>query len=412
MKLYKNLCKAVIGSLKEVFVDQRYADKVIEYTLKKNPKWGARDRKFIAETTYEMVRWWRLLHEISGLNPRQFQDISEISDYYSDKILWHLFGAWCAINHIELPPWDELKDIEPEKILSGFDEAKSVRKIRESIPDWMDEMGSAELGEENWEREIHSLNEEAKVALRTNTLKISPGELRKRLSAQDIETELTEFSPESLILKKRQNIFHLPEFKEGLFEVQDAASQAVAPFLKAEPGMRVIDACAGAGGKTLHLASLMENKGKIIALDTEPWKLEELRRRARRAGAANIEPKLIDSTKTIKRLYGSADRLLLDVPCSGSGVLKRNPDAKWKLSPAHIQKLREQQEEILNNYSPLLRKGGLLVYATCSIFPSENEKQLEKFLLDQKGNFTLVEEKRIFPSQGFDGFYMAALKKF
>lgn len=407
MKLYKNLCKAVIGSLKEVFVDQRYADKVIEYTLKKNPKWGARDRKFIAETTYEMVRWWRLLCEASGLNLRQCLDSTEISD----KTLWLLFGAWCAINHIELPPWDELKDIEPEKILSGFDKAKSVRKIRESIPDWMDEMGSAELGEETWEREIHSLNEEAKVVLRANTLKTSPEELKRRLAEQDIETETTGFSPQALILKKRQNIFHLAEFKEGLFEVQDAASQTVAPFLKAGPGMRVIDACAGAGGKTLHLASLMKNKGKIIAMDTEPWKLEELMRRARRAGASNIEIKLIDSTKTIKRLNGSADRLLLDVPCSGSGVLKRNPDAKWKLSPAHIQRLREQQEEILHSYSSVLKKGGLLVYATCSIFPSENEKQVEKFLEHQKGNFELAEEKKILPSDGFDGFYMAALKK-
>src|SRR5690606_27957347 len=127
------------------------------------------------------------------------------------------------------------------------------------------------------------------------------------------------------VLEKRQNIFTLDAFKNGYFEVQDAASQAVAPFLRPEAGMRVVDACAGAGGKTLHIASLMKNKGRIIALDVESWKLDELGQRARRAGVNNLETRVIDSSKVVKRLEKSADRLLLDVPCSGTGVLKRNP---------------------------------------------------------------------------------------
>lgn len=195
--------------------------------------------------------------------------------------------------------------------------------------------------------------------------------------------------------------------------MQDYSSQLVAPLLAPQPGMRVVDACAGGGGKTLHLASLMENKGSIIALDTQAWKLDELRLRARRAGATNIETRAIESRKTIKRLYGSADRLLLDVPCSGIGILRRNPDAKWKLQPEQIDKLRATQQEILQAYAPITKPGGRMVYATCSILPSENQDQVEKFLNSEAGkSFKLLEERRILPQDdGFDGFYMALLSR-
>lgn len=402
MKMYRNLADAIQSALEQIFNENRYADKVIEQVLKQNPKWGSRDRRFIAETTYEMVRWWRLLIEISGF---KFQ----VSNY-SGETFWPLFGAWCIINNVEVPPWEELQKINREKILLRLAEVKSIRKIRESIPDWLDELGENELGEK-WEHELHSLNEEARVVLRTNTLKISCDDLRNKLTLKNVETDTIDFSPDALVLKKRQNVFYLPEFKEGFFEIQDAASQLVGPFLKVEPGFRVIDACAGGGGKTLHIAALMKNQGKIIAMDTGQWKLDELKRRARRAGASNIETKLIDSNKIIKRLQNSADRLLLDVPCSGMGVMKRNPDAKWKLSLDFIERVKKQQAEILQNYSSMLKPGGILVYATCSIFPSENEKQIEKFSEYQKGNFEVIEEKKISPSQGFDGFYMAKMRK-
>ena len=405
MKLFRNLTEAVNEALEEIFNENRYADKVIERVLKQNPKWGSRDRKFIAETTYEMVRWWRLLSEIT---PHTNQ---ESIKKYSGENFWNLFGAYLVLNNQELPVWEEFKNINRELIINNLEKIKSIRKIRESIPDWLDETCAGELAEDVWEKEIRALNEQAKVVLRTNTLKTTRSDLQGKLLLQNIETGVVDFSLDALALKQRQNIFQLPEFKEGLFEVQDAASQLVAPFLKAETGMRVIDACAGGGGKTLHLAALMKNKGKIIAMDTEQWKLDELKRRARRAGASNIETKIIESNKTIKRLQNSADRLLLDVPCSGLGVLKRNPDAKWKLSHEYIERVKKQQQEILQNYSSMLKKDGILVYATCSILPSENEKQVEKFLSAQKGNFELLEEKKVFPSMGFDGFYMVALKK-
>jgi 16S rRNA (cytosine967-C5)-methyltransferase len=154
----------------------------------------------------------------------------------------------------------------------------------------------------------------------------------------------------------------------------------------------------------------MNNKGKVIALDTEDWKLKDLRTRAARAGISIIETKVIDTTKVIKRLNASADRLLLDVPCSGLGVLRRNPDSKWRLSLNKINELRKIQMDILTRYSQMVKIGGKVVYSTCSILPSENHKQVESFLEQSSGAFTLEEEKIISPAEsGFDGFYMARM---
>ena len=397
LKIYRNLCEAVIENLQSIFQDNKYADKVIEKVLKSNPKWGARDRRFIAETTYDIVRWYRLFKELSP--------VTEEEDDY-----WKLLGIWCIWNKAELPDWEELKGLNQKKIVAAYDHIKKDRKVRESIPDWMDELCEKELGD-RWENELESLNEEAQVVLRVNTLKVSRKELQAQLETEEIETEAPKDFPDALILEQRQNIFTRQQFKDGLFEVQDGGSQLIAPFLKVEPGMRVIDACAGGGGKTLHLAALMQNKGRIIALDTEQWKLDELKKRARRAGVANIEPRLIESSKTIKRLESSADRLLLDVPCSGLGVLRRNPDAKWKLNVDFIDRVKELQQHILKDYSIMIKPGGMMVYSTCSILHTENEDQVKKFLTEEEGKFDLIEEKRIWPSDGFDGFYMALIKR-
>ncbi|HLT34098.1 MAG TPA: RsmB/NOP family class I SAM-dependent RNA methyltransferase, partial [Aquaticitalea sp.] len=248
---------------------------------------------------------------------------------------------------------------------------------------------------------------------RVNTLKTTKEKLHSELFDLDIETEYLKDYPNALKLKERANVFQTEQFKNGLFEVQDASSQLVAEFLNVEPGMRVVDACAGAGGKTLHIASLMENKGQIIALDIYANKLHELKRRAKRNGAFNIETRPIESTKIIKKLYDKADRVLIDAPCSGLGVLRRNPDAKWKLQPDFIEDIKKTQQEILQQYSRMVKPGGQLVYATCSILPSENQKQVDEFLTSEFGKeFTFVEDKKVLSHQsGFDGFYMALLKK-
>jgi 16S rRNA (cytosine967-C5)-methyltransferase len=395
MRLHRSTSEAVIQSLEAIFAEKRYADKVIEKVLKQNPKWGARDRRFIAETTYDIVRWYLFLKRVTE---------AKGDDY------WRLLAGWCILHDVELPNWEEFDGISPHKIKEEEKKARAIRRVRESIPDWLDELGEQELGK-LWDKELTSLNEEAQVVLRVNTLKTTKRELHDQLLEEEIETFPVDNFPDVLVLEERQNVFSTKAFKDGMFEVQDAASQMIAPFMRIEPGMRVIDACAGAGGKSLHMAALMKNKGRIVAMDVEQWKLDELQKRGRRAGVSNLETRIIESSKTIKRLENSADRVLLDVPCSGLGVLRRNPDAKWKLSLDFIQKVKELQQHILNDYCLMVKVGGYVVYSTCSIMKSENELQVKAFLENRKDEFELIEEKRTWPSDGFDGFYMALLKR-
>ena len=288
-----------------------------------------------------------------------------------------------------------------------------MRKLRESVPDWLDELGVSELGETLWTKELAALNTMAPVVLRANTLKISVPHLKTYLQAEKIESYPLQQYPEALQLVERANVFSTTAFNNGLFEVQDASSQKVAPFMQIDDSVkRVIDCCAGAGGKTLHIATLMKNKGQVIAMDIYDYKLQELKRRARRNELFNIETKLIEP-RTLKRLEASADRVLIDAPCSGLGVLRRNPDSKWKLKPSFLDEIRTTQQEILQQYSKLVKQGGKLIYATCSILPSENKKQIEQFLLSEKGkDFQLEAEEVILAhTSGYDGFYMARLLK-
>lgn len=394
MRLHRTTCVAVVNSLEQIFVEKKYADKVIEKTLKLDSRWGARDRKFIAETTYDIVRWYRFFRSVSNAKGDDF---------------WTLLAVWCAAHDIQLPDWKEFDGVNYRALRERVNENHPVRKIHESIPDWLDEIGEKELGKK-WDEELAALNVEARVVLRVNTLKTSVKELQQKLEDHEVATIYDKNYPDALVLEERQNVFQLPEFKEGLFEVQDAGSQAISHFARVKPGMRIVDACAGGGGKTLHLAALLEGKGRIIAMDTEEWKLDELKKRARRGGVQTVETRVIDSSKVIKRLEKSADLLLLDVPCSGIGVLRRNPDAKWKLSPEFVESVKTAQQDILTSYSSMVKPGGTMVYATCSILHSENEDQIKKFM-ETNPPFELNEEKRIWPSEGFDGFYMARLTR-
>ena len=264
-----------------------------------------------------------------------------------------------------------------------------------------------------WEAEIKALNEEADVVLRINTLKTTIDLAEKRLQEEGIDTVRIPDLPEALRLVERQNVFLTQSFKDGWFEIQDGSSQKVAPLLDVRPGQRVIDACAGAGGKTLHLSSLLENKGQLIAMDIHQYKLKNLKLRARRAGAHNIETRLIDSNKVIKKLYGSADRVLIDAPCTGLGVLRRNPDAKWKIDSDFLDRVVATQQEILHSYSKLVKVGGKIIYATCSILPQENDQQIEKFMTSEAGkNFSLIESHNLYASKDhFDGFFIALFER-
>ncbi len=395
---YKNLFIGITETLNNVFFHNKYADRELERTLKSNPKWGSRDRGFIAETVYDTVRWKRMIEASMG---------KEVSP----ENLWDFVGTWFVLNDEKLPYWDEFKKISQKEVLKRNHAATDRNfAVSASIPDWLDELGRSELGKQ-WQKEMEAMNIPAPTIIRTNTLKIDRKSLQKKLKEEGFETEVLSKYPDALEMLEKANIFRTEAFKNGLFEIQDAGSQLISPYLNVQPGMRVVDACAGAGGKTLHLSALTENKGQIYALDLHEWKLLETKKRAKRAGAQNIQTKVIDSTKVIKKMENTADRLLIDAPCSGLGVLSRNPDAKWKLSLDFVESIKKEQEKILNDYCKILKPGGAMVYATCSILPSENQLQVEKFLKNHP-DFTLVREKQILPSQsGFDGFYMAYLEK-
>ena len=400
MRFHRNLVVAVIKVLDGTFNQNFYADKTIEKILKSDKRWGSRDRGFIAETSYEIIRWKRL-----------YSQISETKSPYKYGELWKVFSVWAVLKGIQLPNWKEFENTPTRRIKGKFDSLVKIRKFRESIPDWLDRTGCDELGENRWTSELSALNEKANVIIRANSLKINVNDLRKELQKEDIQVEKINGFPEALKLRERKNLFKTKAFQNGYFEIQDASSQLVAPFLKAEKGMKICDVCAGAGGKTLHLSAITENKGQIIAMDIFKNKLFELKRRAKRNNAFNIETRLIENNKSIKRLHGKIDRLLIDAPCSGLGVLRRNPDSKWKLSQNFLDKIKDTQQEILKRYSPMLKENGKLVYATCSILPSENELQIKRFLKTEQGKkFKVEDEKKISPAQsGFDGFYMARL---
>src|SRR5690606_16826616 len=250
MRLHRNLCFAVVDGLTLIFNEDKYADKVIQQLLKRDKRWGARERAFVAETTYDIVRWKRL-----------YAEIAEVKEPFDRDNLWRIFAVWATLRGIKLPDWKYFENTPTRKIKGRFDELSKVRKFKESIPDWMDELGVKELGEEKWAKELTAQNQQAEVILRVNTLKTTKEKLRAILMDLNIETNFHNDYPDALILKERANVFMTQAFKDGLFEVQDASSQLVAYFLDAQPGMRVVDTCAGAGGKTLHLASLMQNKG-------------------------------------------------------------------------------------------------------------------------------------------------------
>jgi 16S rRNA (cytosine967-C5)-methyltransferase len=399
MRLHPSLLNAVVETVSTIFVEKKMADKAIQAALKSNKKWGARDRAFIAQYSYEMVRWWRLLHYINESN----------IDNMRPNIIWKLLGILLRLQEIDLLQMEEFKGLSRNKITARYEEAQSIRKVRESLPDWMDQLCHTELGE-RWESLSKALNHQAPLCIRVNSLKTNFEELKARFKKHDIDLLQVPDVANAAYLKERINVHSLPEFKDGFFEIQDAGSQLIGKFLDVKPGMRVIDACAGAGGKTLQLATMMENKGTIIAMDVEEWKLEELKKRAKRNGVHNVDTRLITG-KVVKRLRESADAILLDVPCSGLGVLRRNPDAKWKLQPEFIDEIKVKQAQILEQYSSMLKPGGKLVYATCSILPSENENQVQSFLTKHP-EFSLVKQYHTNPAvDKFDGFYMALLTK-
>lgn len=397
-KIHRVLITGVAQNLELIFNEKQKADKVLERCFKANKQWGKRDRAFIANATYEIVRWYRkhcYSLELDYSAPRTTKECLALIDLY---LIYKN-----ELDYLKIFTKDEYKKLQKRNT-----EAEKNIALQQSYPDWIVQSGIAE-------QELIALNKPATLVVRVNSLKTNNKQVEQQLSTENIKFEKV-VNPNftalnnAYVLPTRPNIFGGELFKNGLIEVQDAGSQMIAQYLDVSEGMRVIDACAGAGGKTLYIAALMHNKGKIISMDTEAHKLEELQKRAKRNSVTIVETRTIDSSKAIKRLHNTADRLLLDVPCSGLGVLRRNPDAKWKLTPEFITEIRAVQQHILSNYTAMLKVGGVAVYATCSLLPQENELQVQEFL-SSNTNYELVREQYILPSMGFDGFYMAAIQR-
>ncbi len=394
MKLYKNLVDALALTLQDIIKDKRYADKALERQFKQHPQWGSRDRRFIAEGVYDIVRYYRLYAHLAQ----------------SENNFWFITAVWLIVKGYELPAWPEFVHVNAERIKKEHSKAQSTFALAESYPDWLIERVEKELGEQAAKTELQAMNVLAPVFLRVNTLLCTKAQCIAELEKSGIAVEPVEGVNNALRMLKREAVFSQAIFKKGWIEVQDAGSQLIGEFVKPQANQTIIDACAGAGGKSLHIAALLKNKGKIISMDVEAWKLEELKKRAKRGNAHNIETRVIEAAKTIKSLSERADKVLMDVPCSGTGVFKRNPDAKWKLSNEIIEKTKAIQKEIISTYHQMLKPGGELIYSTCSILPSENEKMVQAFLSEHP-QFEFIEEKHVLPSRGFDGFYMARLRK-
>jgi len=397
MKLHQNNILSIIQSLKKVFSEGAYADDTVRNLLQSNPKWGSRDRRFIASTIYTIVRWWKRYLFIANTTIEDAQCYEKVLSAY-------LFEVYR--NELTTP----LPVIFEQTLFDArVAESKQNRVIDASIEEWMDNLCLEELGKEKWEKELAFLNKEADVFIRVNTLKKNADQVAEELKKENIQAEPFGEYAETLKLQERKPLQRLASYLNGSYEIQDAGSQVIAHYLSPKPNSRVIDACAGAGGKSLHIAALMKNQGRITSMDIEAPKLKELERRAVRAGVNIIKTKLIEEG-TIASLKNTADYVLLDVPCSGIGVLRRNPDDKWKLSKGRIDTLVNIQQDILQRYAVMVKSGGVLVYATCSILPSENDNQIDKFL-EANQQFSLEKKQTIYPSEGGDGYFMARLIK-
>ncbi|MEY4198743.1 MAG: hypothetical protein RLZZ265_483 [Verrucomicrobiota bacterium] len=393
MTPHPNITSQITAALGDIFARNQHAEQVVDARLKSNRKWGARDRRLFAESVYENVRWWRLNWHLAGLPDAECLQPEAITEERV-RTLWEAYWARHEAALAGQPT------TPPEDISLA---------IRASVPDWLFELGAKEFGVE-WPGLLTALNQPADVFLRANSLHTTADALKADLALQGIEADEVPGLPDALRLKERRKLGNSTAFCNGLFEIQDAASQHVAPLLEVEPGQTVIDACCGAGGKTLHLAALMRNKGRLLALDVRDKPLHALAERAKRASISIIELGVLDKEQVHTDLFASADRVLLDVPCSGLGTLRRNADVKWKLTAKDVARLVRVQARILSDYSQFVKPGGKLVYATCSLLPDENERQVQAFLVEHGAAWTLEQELHLRPDrEGFDGFYAARL---
>lgn len=396
------------------------ADRVMADYFRGKRGMGARDRRFVAETVYGMIRRRTLLDfycECSAPRPREAERV--------ELYLCSFERALAA----EAPIDDGHRERYEQATREARARLRQMSKwerlaIETSIPEWLIRGWVSTLPTIDLEDLARALSEAAPTTIRANTLRGDRANVARLLAAENIETTECPLSPIGLTLAKRVGLGSLSTFRDGYFEMQDEGSQLIAPLTRAEPGQLVVDACAGGGGKTLQLAAMMNNKGMLYAFDNNEHRLNEIAPRARRAGVHNIRAKVVSSPteRDVAKLRSKADAVLIDAPCSGTGTFRRNPDAPAKITPERIAELVEIQARLLEGYSSLVRPGGRLVYATCSLEHAENEAQIEAFVA-RHPEFVLEDAAAVVPAvcvrnkylrlfphlHNTDGFFAAVL---
>jgi len=419
--------------------DWAYATDVIARGFRAHREIGAHDRRLIAETVYGLIRWDRLLSSIvRHLGERGRGKPRQLSPAEEDQLLLLAYearqgvapeivaGEMAAILGALVP----VETLVGPEVGLGNTRGLDREALRRSFPTWLFERLVTDFGEAGAMTLADALNQRAPMCVRCNTLRVSREELVERLGAEGVVAHPTALSPTGLSFETRVNAFGLAAFREGLFEVMDEGSQLVAEAVAPPPRGRVVDACAGAGGKTLALAALLAGAGRVLALDVAGKKLEELRRRARRAGLSTVAARAVEPGQPLpaEARPGFWDRVLVDAPCSGIGTLRRNPEARWRLTPAEVATFPSRQLSLLVDYAPLVAVGGRLIYATCTLLAEENQRVVERFLAE-RSEFEVFPLKEIFGKEralsvgdgvtldlrpdrhGTDGFFAAILRR-
>lgn len=390
------------------------ADAILSRYLREHRELGAPDRAFVAEAVFGVLRRKRLLDHLTGEGKARA-----------------LLLAWLSrvrgINTRELEPVMRRGDAE---FIAGIKAASTdtlTLAQRAELPDWVTERLLAHHAEDEILKLGNSLSEPAPLDLRVNTLRGKRDEVIAQLAADGLDATPTPYAPNGLRLAGRPSINRHPLFLDGTLEVQDEGSQLLCSLVAPTRHELVIDFCAGAGGKTLALGAIMHNRGRLYAFDVSAARLKKLQPRLARSGLSNVHPQTIanENDLRVKRLTGKADRVLVDAPCSGLGTLRRNPDLKWRQSPQSVAELTQKQAAILAAAARMVKPGGRVVYATCSLLAAENEAIVEAFLAANP-RFSLIDCDSVFEQQhialrtgrylqlaphthGTDGFFGAVL---
>jgi 16S rRNA (cytosine967-C5)-methyltransferase len=371
--------QSVIDLLGEVLKSDAPADGVVSSFFRNRRFIGAKDRKAIASQLWRILRSrakliWGLKADHATARLLVIADLI----YAESKNVDALTGPFSGAKY-EPEPMTGYERKTAEKF-AATDWSKMPRHVRHELPEWLLERFDRAFGELA-DNELNALGQEAGLDLRANTLKSTRDEVLERLSAEELAPMLTPYSPWGLRLPARIAIGAHAGFQEGIMEVQDEASQLCALLVDAQSGMAVLDLCAGAGGKTLAIAATMANKGRLIACDVSVKRLERSKLRLRRAGVHNATLRILEEhDKWVGRQAGAFDRVLVDAPCSGTGAWRRNPDARWRLETANLVNLKATQDQVLDQAAPLVKTGGRLIYATCSLLPEENTERVTQFL--------------------------------